>query len=53
MTKQEAIATFRALVARHGLQWNARVPAEDYARLAECNKVMSETDRRAALGLRV
>jgi hypothetical protein len=51
MTREQAMAAFRALVARHGLQWNARVPKQDYQTLARCNAVLSYADRREALGL--
>lgn len=49
--KAKAIATFRLLVARYGLQWTADVPREAHIQLAECNKRLTEKDRRAALGL--
>ena len=52
MTRAQAMDTFRALVARHGLQWTASAPREDYTTLAECNKVLTAADRREALGLR-
>lgn len=52
MTRAAAMDTFRALVARHGLQWTASAPREDYATLAECNKVLTAADRREALGMR-
>jgi len=52
-TREQAIAAFRALVARYGLQWTAQVPREAYDQLAQCDRVLSERDRREALGLRV
>lgn len=52
MTRDEAVATFQRLIARYGLYWTASVPRAAYELLAECNKLMTETDRRMALGLR-
>lgn len=52
MTREQAIAEFRALVAQYGLQWRANVPREACERLNEVNKVLTtERDRREALGL--
>ena len=51
MTRDEAIHRFRALVARYGTQWTASVPREAHIEMAEINKVLTEADRREALGL--
>lgn len=51
MSKQEAISLFKSLVARYGLHWGANVPAAAYAELDRCNEVLTESDRRAAVGL--
>lgn len=49
--RQEAIAEFRALVGRYGIQWDANVPREAYERMNAVGKVLTERDRREALGL--
>lgn len=49
MTKEEAIQEFRLLIQQHGLRWGPKVPREAYERLQECNKLLTEADRRAAL----
>lgn len=51
MTRNEAMTAFRNLVTRHGLQWTAAVPASAYEQLAQINRVLTEEDRREALGL--
>jgi len=52
MTREQAIASFRALVARYGYQWRADVPREAHEELARVNKILcTERDRREALGL--
>lgn len=52
ITRECALATFKTLVARYGLQWTAAVPAIAYQQLARCNTVLTTRDRREALGLR-
>jgi hypothetical protein len=52
MTKEEAKTAFRALVNQYGLRWTAAVPREAYERMDEVNKVLTEQDRREAVGLR-
>ncbi|WP_070401297.1 hypothetical protein [Hydrogenophaga sp. PML113] len=52
ITREHALATFKTLVARYGLQWTAAVPAIAYQQLARCNTVLTTRDRREALGLR-
>lgn len=52
LTKDQAIAKFQALVNRFGLQWDANVPRSAYDEMAACNAVLTEADRRKALGLR-
>jgi hypothetical protein len=52
MTRNEAMAAFRDLITRHGLQWTAAVPASAYERMREINQVLTAEDRREALGLR-
>jgi hypothetical protein len=49
MTREEAIIEFQQLVARYGLQWRADVPRDAWDRLAEINKILTASDRRAAL----
>lgn len=51
LSMEEAKATFRNLVQRHGLEWTAKVPKEDYELLAKVNEVLGPQDRREALGL--
>lgn len=53
MTREEAMAEFRRLVSLYGLQWTPRSGADAAAfeRLEEVNKVLTEADRREALGL--
>lgn len=51
MTREVAMAKFKALVQRYGLQWTAQVPKSAYQELAACNTVLNEKDRREALGL--
>ena len=51
MTREEAMERFKNLVNRYGLQWTASVPKEAHIELAEINKVLTEADRREALGL--
>lgn len=50
LTRDQAIEKFRALVRRYGLQWTAHVPRAAYDELNACNEVLTETDRREALG---
>jgi hypothetical protein len=52
MTRNEAMTAFRDLVTRYGLQWTAAVPASAYEKMREINQVLTEQDRREALGLR-
>lgn len=52
MTRDEAMTTFRELVRRHGLRWTARdIPQVHWDLLNDCNKVLTEDDRREAIGL--
>lgn len=53
MTREEAMQEFRQLVARYGLQWTPACGADraTWDRLHEINKVLTEADRREALGL--
>lgn len=51
MTHKEAAETFRAIVLRYGLRWNASVPRSAYDKLAECNRILTSRERRMALGL--
>ena len=53
MTREQAIASFRALVARYGLQWRNDVPREAYDQLDAVNEILTERDRREALGFRI
>jgi len=52
MTKQQAIEAFRDLCRRYGIMWTVDVPRSAWDVLHACNKVLTEADRRAALGLR-
>lgn len=47
--RDEALKVFTALVARYGLRWTAAQPRAAYDLLAECNKYLSESDRREAV----
>jgi len=51
LSRDEAMTRFQRLVAQYGLQWTARVPREAHEQLAGINKVLTERDRREALGL--
>ena len=51
LTRDQAMAEFRALTSRHGLRWTADVPRHAWDRLAEVDRVLDEKDRREALGL--
>ena len=51
LTKDQAITKFKQLTQRYGVQWTAGVPRAAYDELAECNKVLTTSDRREALGL--
>ncbi|MHC2552406.1 hypothetical protein [Bradyrhizobium elkanii] len=51
MSRDEAMQRFRVLVDRYGTQWTSSVPREAHIELAEINKVLTEADRREALGL--
>lgn len=48
LSREVAIAEFKALVAQYGFQWTARVPAEAYDRMRRVNDVLNEQDRREA-----
>lgn len=51
MTREQAIAEFRWLVAAYGLQWRADVPQQAHERMnAVCAVLKTEQDRREALG---
>lgn len=53
MTREEAMRQFAALVRSHGLRWTAQsVPSKAaWEALERCNAVLTEADRREALGL--
>lgn len=52
MTHEEAKATFRQLVAQHGLRWTSKdIPQIHWDLLAECNNLLDEDGRREAIGL--
>jgi hypothetical protein len=51
LTREQAIEKFKQLVRQYGLQWTASVPKEAYDQMAQVNKVLSERDRREALGM--
>lgn len=51
MQREEAIAAFRRLTQLYGTQWTAQVPREAFDELRRINRVLSEADRRQALGL--
>jgi hypothetical protein len=52
-TRDEAIASFKALIGRYGLRWDSRVPAAAHEELARANTVLSADDRRSiAMGRR-
>lgn len=52
LTREQAMKRFKTLVGQYGLQWTARVPREAYDQLNACNAVLTQQDRREALGLR-
>jgi hypothetical protein len=52
LTREQAIEKFKQLVRQYGLQWTASVPKEAYEQMSQVNKVLTERDRREALGLR-
>lgn len=47
------MVVYRALIDRYGLRWTAKtVPTQEpWDQLGEVNKVLTEEDRREALGL--
>jgi hypothetical protein len=47
-TRETAIARFRVLIARYGIQWQADVPREAWDELASINQFLTEKDRREA-----
>jgi hypothetical protein len=53
MTRLQAMAEFRSLVARYGLQWTARDVQDQSAwdRMEAVNKILTVDDRREALGM--
>lgn len=53
MTREEAMQQFAALVRSYGLKWTAKsVPQKAaWEALERCNAVLTENDRREALGL--
>lgn len=51
LTREEALAEFRLLIGHYGIQWRADVPSHAWDRLAKVNEILTEADRRAALGL--
>jgi hypothetical protein len=52
LSRDQASSQFKSLVDQYGLQWTAAVPREAHDRLVACNAVLTEKDRREALGLR-
>jgi hypothetical protein len=52
MTKADAIARYKLLIARYGTAWTpARVPDQSaWDEMAEINQLLTTEDRRAALG---
>jgi hypothetical protein len=52
MTREEAMRKFAALVRMYGLKWTVQTPDTAYESLREINKVLTEADRREALGLK-
>lgn len=53
-TKEEAIQTFKALVAAHGTMWTGRdesIPKEHWIAMRMAQKFLNDKDRREALGL--
>ena len=50
LNKQQAAENFRRLVNRYGLQWTAAVPQSAYTEMAKITVVLSERERREALG---
>jgi hypothetical protein len=52
LTREQAKEQFRLLVAKYGLQWDSKVPAEAYEQMNRVNRVLTTADRREALGLR-
>jgi hypothetical protein len=50
LTREQAMAEFLLLVAHYGIQWRADVPREAWDRLAKANEVLTENDRREAIG---
>jgi len=51
LTREAAMEIFRQLVHQYGIQWTAKVPRHAYDELARVNTVLTEADRREALGL--
>ena len=51
LERQTAVLSFLNLVSHYGLHWRANVPAEACAVMNEINRVLSEKDKRHALGI--
>jgi len=51
LTVPEAQAVFARLTRAYGLRWTPSVPRSAWDELNRCNEVLTEDDRRAAIGL--
>jgi len=53
MTREAAMARYRLLVARYGLQWTPRTVPDQWAwdAMERINEVLTTEDRREALGM--
>jgi hypothetical protein len=51
MTREQAMEAFRKLTLRYGLQWRADVPRDAWDQMAAINAILTEEDRREALGI--
>lgn len=52
LTREQAMAEFLMLVASYGIAWRNDVPSHAWDRLAKVNEVLTEADRREAIGQR-
>lgn len=49
MMHTDAVALFKSLIRKYGTRWDVLIPPEAHAQLAQCNKVLSQEDRKVLL----
>lgn len=50
-TREQAMQIAARLFQQYGLKWTASVPKAAWDELTKCNMVLTESDRREAIGL--